>query len=74
MVALVGVLNGLGVVTVTFTIARLPGILADAGYSPLDAGRYAHWVAAGFCFFSAYASLLPEKTKIGSPARFSLTR
>lgn len=53
MVALIGVLNGLGVVTVTFTIARLPGILADAGYSPLEAGRYAHWVAAGFCLLSA---------------------
>jgi MFS family permease len=52
MVALGGILNGLGVVTVTFTIARLPGILADAGYPPLDAGRYAHWVAAGFCFLS----------------------
>lgn len=53
MVAMIGVLNGIGVVTVTFTIARLPGILADAGYAPLDAGRYAHWVAAGFCFLSA---------------------
>ena len=52
MVAMVGILNGLGVVTVTFTIARLPGILADAGYPPLDAGRYAHWVAAGFCVLS----------------------
>jgi hypothetical protein len=50
MVAFVGILNGLGVVTVTFTIARLPGILADAGYPPLDAGRYAHWVAAGILF------------------------
>jgi MFS family permease len=53
MVALIGILNGLGVVTVTFTIARLPGILADAGYPPLDAGIYSHWVAAGFCFLSA---------------------
>jgi len=53
MVAMVGILNGVGVVTVTFTIARLPGILADAGYPPLDAGRYAHWVAAGFCFLTA---------------------
>jgi MFS family permease len=53
MVALVGILNGVGVVTVTFTIARLPGILAEAGMDPVDAGRYAHWVAAAFCLLTA---------------------
>ncbi len=53
MVALIGILNGVGVVTVTFTIARLPGILADAGFEPRDAGMYAHWVAAGFCLLTA---------------------
>lgn len=58
MVALVGILNGVGVVTVTFTIARLPGMLVDAGFAPLDAGRYAHWVAAGFCFLSMLVAAL----------------
>lgn len=65
MVALVGLLNGLGVVTVTFTIARLPGILADAGYAPLDAGRYAHWVAATFCALSAL--VVAKGLKKGAP-------
>jgi MFS family permease len=65
MVAFVGILNGVGVVTVTFTIARLPGILADAGYPPLDAGRYAHWVAAGFCFLTAV--IVSRGLQKGSP-------
>ncbi len=67
MVAMIGILNGVGVVTVTFTIARLPGILADAGYPPLDAGRYAHWVAAGFCFLSAVVVALGLKK--GAPVQ-----
>ena len=53
MVAWGGILNGIGVVTVTFTIARLPGILVEAGYDPVAAGRYAHWVAAAFAILTA---------------------
>ncbi len=53
MVAWGGILNGIGVVTVTFTIARLPGTLVHAGFDPVDAGRYAHWVAAAFSVLTA---------------------
>lgn len=67
MVALVGMLNGLGVVTVTFTIARLPGILADAGLPPMDAGRYAHWIAAGFCVLTAI--VVSRGLQKGAPVR-----
>ncbi|RMF97751.1 MAG: MFS transporter [Gammaproteobacteria bacterium] len=67
MVALVGILNGLGVVTVTFTIAHLPGTLANMGLPPADAGRYAHWVAAAFCLLTAV--IVARGLQPGAPIR-----
>lgn len=53
MVAFVGILNGLGVVTMNFTLGRLPQLLSESGIDPALAGQYAFWVAAAVCAVSA---------------------
>src|SRR5690606_15761004 len=56
MVAMIGILNGLGVVSVAFTMGRLPNYLVEsAGLSPQLAGQYAHWLVALFCVTVAVA-------------------
>jgi MFS family permease len=53
LTAILGFLNGLGIVCVTLSIGKLPAVFVGDGATDLEAGRYAMWVAAGLCFFSA---------------------
>ncbi|MCL4720445.1 MAG: MFS transporter, partial [Gammaproteobacteria bacterium] len=50
MVAIIGILNGIGVLTVALTMGRLPNVLmASYGLSPDLAGRYTFWLIASLC-------------------------
>lgn len=53
MLALVGCLNGLGVILAIALLGNLPNMLVDAGYSAITAGRYTHAVAAAGCLVTA---------------------
>ncbi|MDH4074110.1 MAG: MFS transporter [Gammaproteobacteria bacterium] len=54
LVAFGGVLNGIGVVTVTLGIGRLlPNWLVSHGYDTVAAGRITHWIVAGLCILLA---------------------
>lgn len=53
MVALVGICNGLGIVTLTLIFGRLPKWLTEAGYDAVTAGRYTHLVVAAVAATSA---------------------
>ncbi|MCC5793111.1 MAG: MFS transporter [Chromatiales bacterium] len=56
MVAAIGILNGLGVVTVALTLGRLPNILVSGyDFTPEAAGRATFWLVAGLCFLVAIA-------------------
>ena len=49
--AIIGILNGVGVLTVALTMGRLPNVLMDRfGLTPDLAGRYTFWLIAGLCF------------------------
>ena len=48
------VLQGLGVVLIaTVLLGNAPKWFSAAGYSPMNAGRYAFWMAAGLCVLAA---------------------
>ncbi|MFZ1624952.1 MAG: MFS transporter [Gammaproteobacteria bacterium] len=51
--ALVGTLNGLGVVILSVGLGGLMKTFVDRGYSPEDAGYITHFIVAGLCLFSA---------------------
>ena len=53
MVALAGILNGLGVLSVTVFLGRLPDVLVDWGFDDITAGRYTHAVVALICILTA---------------------
>ncbi|ARN73391.1 MFS transporter [Oceanicoccus sagamiensis] len=53
MIAIIGVLNGLGVVTLNAVYGRLPSIFVDAGVDSVTAGRYALFVVVGICLLVA---------------------
>ena len=53
MVALVGVLNGLGVVTMNSIYGRLPTYFVDQGVEAIWAGRYSLFIVVGFCLLTA---------------------
>jgi MFS family permease len=53
MLALVGFLNGLGVILVIAVLGNLPEFLVDAGYTAISAGRYTHAVAVIGCLVTA---------------------
>jgi len=66
MVALGGVLNGLGVIVVTLGLGHLPDWLVEAGFSQIGAGRIAHSVAFIACAVSAVIAMFGLKK--GTPA------
>jgi MFS family permease len=53
MLALVGFLNGLGVILVVALLGNLPEVLVAAGHSAISAGRYTHAIAVGGCAITA---------------------
>jgi len=53
MLALVGFLNGLGVILVVALLGNLPEMLVAAGYTDITAGRYTHAVAVVGCAVTA---------------------
>lgn len=53
MVGIVGILNGLGVVSGAALLGRLPKLFADLGYDEFTAGQYTLFVVAGLCLVSA---------------------
>jgi MFS family permease len=67
MVALAGVANGLGAVTLIITVSRLPAWFAGMGYSTLMSGRFTYWVATGLCVITAI--IVGRGLKAGKPGR-----
>lgn len=53
MLALVGFLNGLGVILVVALLGNLPDMLVSAGHTAITAGRYTHAVAVIGCVVTA---------------------
>jgi MFS family permease len=66
MVALTGVLNGIGVITVVVVLGNLPDMLVNSGFEQISAGRITSAVAFGACAFSAVIAMLGLKK--GTPA------
>jgi MFS family permease len=67
LVAFGGVLNGIGVVTVTLGIGRLPNWLVSQGYDDVAAGRMTHWLIAGICVLLAV--IVGTGLKRGTPVQ-----
>ena len=67
MVALVGVLNGLGVILVTALLGSLPERLVAAGFGEISAARYTHAVALAGCVITAVVLALGLKK--GTPGK-----
>jgi len=67
MVAMSGIANGLGAVTVIIILSRLPVIFADMGYTTLLAGRFTYWVATCLCIITAV--IVGRGLKPGKPGR-----
>jgi len=67
MLALVGFLNGLGVVLGVALLGNLPDMLVAAGHSAISAGRYTHAVAVFGCVVTAL--VLGFGLKKGTPVR-----
>jgi len=67
MVAMSGVANGLGAVTLIIMLSRLPVIFVDMGYTTLTAGRFTYWVATCLCIITAV--IVGRGLKPGKPGR-----
>ena len=53
MIAVTGILNATGVITVSLVFARLPDNFAQMGFDQVTAGMYAMWVVAGMCLITS---------------------
>jgi len=53
MIAVTGILNATGVITVSLVFARLPENFAQMGFDQVTAGMYAMWVVAGMCLITS---------------------
>ena len=69
MIALVGILNGLGVVTMAIGFGSLPEWLVDSGVDGISAGRYTFWTVTFFCVLTAV--VLRFGLQPGTPAQES---
>jgi MFS family permease len=67
LIAVSGIANGLGAVTLIIVMSRLPALFADMGYSTLTSGRMTFWVATGLCIVSAV--IVGRGLKAGKPGR-----
>lgn len=52
LIALAGILNAIGVISVALGMSKVPSLFTAAGYDAVTAGRYTHWIIAGLCLFS----------------------
>jgi len=69
LVAMVGVLSGLGIVITNQGFGALPGVLTGAGFSGVEAGDITHYTVAALCL--AAAVLVGLGLKAGVPVRRS---
>jgi MFS family permease len=67
MVAVTGIFNALGVITVALVLGRLPAVLERNGFDTFHAIEYAHWVVAGICIISAV--IIATGLKKGTPVK-----
>jgi MFS family permease len=67
LVAMVGVLSGLGIVFTNQGFGALPEVLIGKGFDGDTAGRITHWIVAGLCL--AAAVLVAVGLKAGLPTR-----
>ena len=67
LVAMVGVLSGLGIVFTNQGFGALPEVLTGQGFDGDTAGRITHWIVAGLCL--AAAVLVAFGLKAGIPTR-----
>jgi MFS family permease len=67
MLAVIGMLNGLGVILFIALLGNLPDILVASGYTAITAGRYTHAVAAIGCAVTAL--VLGLGLKKGTPVQ-----
>jgi MFS family permease len=67
MVALIGVLNGLGVVVLNIFYGYLPTVFTEAGYDAVTAGRYSLFVIVSICL--TVALVLKIGLKPGVPIK-----
>jgi len=67
LVAMVGVLSGLGIVFTNQGFGALPGVLTSSGYDGDTAGRITHFVVAGLCIVAA--ALVAFGLKAGIPIK-----
>ena len=61
MLALCGVLMGIGAVLMNAIVGNLPERFIAAGYDAVAAGRFMHWIVAVICLFSAGIFILGFK-------------
>ncbi len=67
LIAMSGVLIGIGVVTTKLVIGGLPNSMIEGGMEAKTAWTYTHWIVATICFFSAVVLALGLKG--GTPIR-----
>lgn len=67
LVAIVGVMSGLGVVFISQGLGALPKVFSAAGFDAVTAGRYTHFIVAGLAV--AVAGLILWGLKPGLPVR-----
>jgi MFS family permease len=66
-VALVGLMNGLGVAILNIVLGGMPKRFSNAGIDDLTAGEYTHFIVAGLCFIAAIVVAIGLKG--GTPAK-----
>jgi MFS family permease len=69
LVAMVGVLSGLGIVITNQGFGALPGVLTGAGFSGVEAGDITHYTVAALCLVAAV--LVGLGLKAGVPMKRS---
>ena len=67
MVALAGMANGTGAMTMVIGMSQLPAWFAEQGYGTLMSGRFTYWVATGLCVVTAI--IVGRGLKAGKPGR-----
>jgi|GEM_PF-24375 len=67
LIAISGVLLGIGAVSTKLVIGGVPVSLVEGGVEPETAWTYTHWIVAGICFLSA--TILALGLKGGTPVK-----